>query len=252
MFDKMLSKIGIGAAKVDTVLHTSEVMRGEMVTGEIHLTGGKTAQEINKIYLELQTNYLHEHDEGVSTYTHTLHRVDIAEKFVLNAGEEVIYDFELEIPLSAPISFGHTHSWIKTGLDVSFAFDPKDHDNVVITPDPATAMVLDAAENLGFQHTHHSGRCLGMHTPYGVPFVQEFELRGTGPIGRLVEELELLIVADAHEAHVQMEIDKRNHGVMGWIADEMDLDETKVRYRVPHNGHFSASELEQMIRNSVH
>lgn len=252
MFDKMLSKIGIGAAKVDTVLNDSEVMRGEMISGEIRLVGGKTAQEINKIYIELQTNYLKEHDEGTSTYTHTLHRVDIAEKFTLNAGEEVIYDFEMDVPLLAPVTFGHTHSWVKTGLDVSFAFDPKDHDPVVILPDPATGMVLDAAEQLGFQHTHHSGRCLAMHTHYGVPYMQEFEMKGAGPLGRKIEELDLLIVADEHEAHVQIEVDKRNHGLMGWIADEMDLDETKVRFRVPHDSQLDAAQLEQILLNAVH
>lgn len=252
MFDKMLSKIGIGAAKVDTILHESEVMRGEMLTGEIRMVGGKTAQHINKLYLELQTNYLVEHEEGHSHSTCILHRLEIDDNFSLGAGEEIVYDFELQIPLEAPISFGHAHTWLRTGLDVSWAFDPKDHDKVHILPDPATEMVLVAAEQLGFQHTHHSGQCLAMHTPYGVPFVQEFEMRGTGPLGRQIEELDLLIFADEHQAQVQIELDKRNHGLMGWLADEMDLDERRLRFSLPHDAEFGPHELENILSQALH
>lgn len=252
MFDKMLSKIGIGAAKVDTVLHNAEVMRGEVLTGEVRLQGGKTSQVINRIYVELQTNFIQEHDEGSSSHVFSLHLLEIADRFTLEANEEVIYDFELQVPLDSPLSFGHTHSWLKTGLDVSFAFDPKDHDPVVILPDPASQMVLAAAEDLGFQHTHHSGRCLALHSWGEVPFVQVFEYRGTGAIGRQFEELEIMAQADEHQSHFQIEVDRRNHGLMGWIRDGMDLDETRLRFSVPHDAHFGVHEFEQVLSRARH
>ena len=251
MFDKMLSKIGIGAAKVDTVLHQVEVMRGDLLTGEIHLRGGKTETKINKLYLELQSNYIIEHDEGSHTQTITLHRLDIEDNIVLAPNEEAIFDFELQVPLESPISFGHTHSWLKTGLDVSFAFDPKDTDAVVILPDPGSQMVLAAAEDLGFHHSHHSGRCLAMHTPYGVPFVQEFELKGSGQLGRVIEELDIVLVANEDLVQVQLELDRRNHGFGGWFADSMDLDETRLRFRVHHDAEFGPHELEGILQQAL-
>lgn len=253
MFDKILSKVGIGATKVDTILHESEVMRGDVITGEIRMTGGKTAQTINKLYLELQTQYTVEHDEGVSIQVMTLHRLDIDDHFTLEANEEAVYDFELQIPFEAPVSFGHTHSWLKTGLDVSWAFDPKDHDPVHILPDPATERVLVAAEQLGFHHTGHSGQCLAMHNPYHVPFVQNFDMKGshTG-MGRHIEELDFMIFADEHEAHIQIELDKRNHGLSGWLADEMDLDERHMRFNLGHDVEFTAADLESVLRAGMH
>ncbi|MGV3524908.1 MAG: sporulation protein [Candidatus Sericytochromatia bacterium] len=252
MFDKFLSKVGIGSAKVDTVLHQNQVVRGEFIQGEIRMTGGKSDQEINKVYLELQTRFIEEHDEGSSIHTYTLHRLDIADRFVLAAHEEVIYDFELEVPFVTPVSFGPAETWIRTGLDVSWAFDPKDHDVIVVQPDAATEQVMLAAEQLGFEHTHHSGRSLAMYTHHGVPFVQEFEMRGRGQIGHLIEELEILVQADAQQAHFQLEADRRNRGPLGWMSDAMDMDEHHLRFSLPQSARFGPAELENILRRVVH
>ncbi|HEY9844023.1 MAG TPA: sporulation protein [Candidatus Obscuribacterales bacterium] len=251
MFDKMLSKIGIGAAKVDTVLHEAEVMRGEVLTGEVRMVGGKSAQKINQVYLDLQTQYVEEGSNGFTTHTHTLHRLEIADAFTLDAGEEVVYDFELQIPLETPISFGSSQSWVQTGLDVSWAFDPKDHDPIQVLPDPASDMVLGAAEELGFIHSDLSGRCLAMETPFDSPFVQVFEMKSTGPIAQHVEYLNILIAADDEQAHVQLDIDRRHGGMLGWVADGMGRDVALLDFSVPHDAEFGTAELEDILRQAV-
>lgn len=251
MFDKMLSKIGIGAAKVDTLLHESEIMRGEVLTGEVKMLGGKIAQEVNQVYIELQTHYVEETPDGLTTHTHTLHRLEIADKFTLGANEEVIYDFELQIPFETPISFGNTRSWIRTGLDVAWAFDPSDSDPIQILPDPASDQVMAAVEDLGFAHSDLSGRCLAMQSPWDVPFVQIFEMMATGPISQHIEFLNVMLAADEDQAHVQLDIDKRHRGYLGWVADGMGRDMTLLNFTVPQDAEFGPADLEEILLNAI-
>ena len=55
MLNKMLSSIGIGAAKVDTQLYQTSYTVGEELAGKIVIKGGKTEQQIDRLYLSLST-----------------------------------------------------------------------------------------------------------------------------------------------------------------------------------------------------
>jgi sporulation-control protein len=253
MFDKILSKVGIGNAKVNTLLHQSEVMRGELVTGEVHLTGGKVAQEVRQLYLDLFTSFEYERDGRKSTQTFQLYRLHLSDAFTLDAGEEAIFDFELEIPVTAPVSIHRPSLHLVTGLDVAFAFDPKDRDPITVLPDPATAQILVAAEQIGFGHSHESGRCIEFANGSGVPYVQEFVFKPQqGSFVQRVEELEMLVISDGDIAQVILEIDRRNRGVGGWIADAMDMDERSVHLEIAHDHPFSPQDLAQIIEENLY
>jgi len=47
MFDKVMAAVGIGNAQVDTRLASGVIRSGESLEGEIHILGGKVAQEIS-------------------------------------------------------------------------------------------------------------------------------------------------------------------------------------------------------------
>lgn len=248
MFDKFLSKVGLGAAKVDTVLHQQSVIRGEHLQGEIRMTGGKVAQHVKRVYLELYTHYTYQNEEGYPvTSTCVLHAMDIDEEFSLLANEEVVYDFELEIPFETPLSFGKTKVQLKTGLDVDWAFDPKDLDQVEVLPDPATENILAAAEALGFEHSEESGACFEMDNPAGIPFVQNFALLGGQGIGREIEALDLLILASEAEAQVQAEIQKRSQG----FGNRGAADEVQLNFSLAHDADFGAETLASILRQAL-
>jgi sporulation-control protein len=256
MFDKFLSKVGIGAAKVDTVLTNPEVMRGEYLTGEIRMTGGKSAQKINQVYLELYTHYnsLSESSYGdvhESRSSFVLHRLNIAEAFTLEAGEEAVWDFEIEVPLYTPITMEAENVWLKTGLDVSWAWDPKDNDAVCVIADPASEQILAAAESLGFEHIDLSGQCHEMPNPYGAPFIQEFVFEGRGPLAKRVEFLNMLLAADEDQAEVLMVVDQRNRGIGGWMADAMGHDKHELKFELGHDQAFSPEDLEGIILEAL-
>ena len=54
-FKKLLASVGIGQAKVDTILFDEVVEPGGILTGEIQIQGGQVDQEIDKIDLCLRT-----------------------------------------------------------------------------------------------------------------------------------------------------------------------------------------------------
>ena len=62
-FNKVLGAVGIGAAKIDTLLTNTEVEPGGEVSGIVRITGGKTEQNIKKIDLDLVCNYTVEIEE---------------------------------------------------------------------------------------------------------------------------------------------------------------------------------------------
>lgn len=253
MFKKLLSSIGIGAAKVDTVLHVQEVMRGESVTGEIRINGGKIAQPINKIYLELTSDYYYEREDSNGNISESLtnfvlEALDIEEAFTIEAGEETIFDFELAIPLSTPVSFNRQKTWVKTGLDVANAIDPGDSDPLTILPDPATDKILGAAEALGLRHLGHSGTCHEYPNPFGVPFVQEFCFRPQGgPLVGRVDEINMLIAADSEVAQIIMGIDQRK----GFFAEVMNNDRQDAHIEVGHDDAFGPEDLLAIIEDNL-
>jgi sporulation-control protein spo0M len=64
---KILGSIGIGGAKGDTRLGADSFFPGDIVSGEVHITGGGDAQELTRIYLSIVTTY--KHDDSTHEYT---------------------------------------------------------------------------------------------------------------------------------------------------------------------------------------
>ena len=238
---KALSKVGIGAAKVDAVLDNSSVAPGEPLTGVINITGGKVEQEINKLDLDVYCNYFVEleNDEGeteISERTCCINSWDINEAFTIGAGEEKQLTFELILSPEAPISVGRSATWLKTNLDIDFALDKSDKDYINVVPNELQQAVLEAIESLGF--SLDEAECEGYDSARGsLPFVQEFEFkpRGGDFRGRL-EELEMVMFShSSDEITLALEIDRKARGISGFFAKAFGMDETKTKVVVNHD-----------------
>lgn len=113
MFKKALAKLGIGSASVDTRLERSTYRQGERVRGQIHIQGGKAAQEIDEIYLYLVVQYYHEGTEAECV----VDEFRLTERFVVAPHETQVIPFEFTLPLDTPVSTGGSPVYLKTGLD---------------------------------------------------------------------------------------------------------------------------------------
>jgi sporulation-control protein len=222
---RILSSLGIGAAEVDLVLPKTKVRQGESLDGTIEVVGGDEKQDIEEIYFALQTRYV---DEDGDRTVGTVLENKLTESFTISPGEERTMDGTLSIPHRTPISKGNTEVWIRTGLDISVAVDPKDKDLLMVEPSEQIQALLDAFEELGFvlRETENMADPAGRYAP-GEAFIQEFEfVPSAGPFADDLDEVEAIPRPSADGVNVFLEIDHDAN----FLSEITDTDEEKTQF----------------------
>ncbi len=239
-FTKALSKVGIGAAKVDAVLDNESVQPGELITGVIKITGGKVEQKINKIDLDVYCNYFveEEYERDDETHTRVVERTcrinswDLNESFMIQPEEYREIPFEVELSQQAPLSIGKSETWLNTNLDIDFALDKDDKDYIHVVPNEMQAATLGAIEQLGFDMVEAESEGCNSHRGE-LPFIQEFEFKARrGDFRGKLDELELVMMLHGDELTLFLEIDRKARGIGGLFAEMFDMDESNVRVTV--------------------
>ena len=235
-FTKVLSKVGIGSAKIDAVLDSEVLVPGEEVSGVLNIEGGKTDQEINKIDLDVYSNYFieEEYEEDEETYTRmveqstVINSVKVNESFTIQAGEAKQIPFSFTLSPYAPLSYGKSNTWLRTNLDIDSALDKSDKDYVQIAPTAIQQALLDAIDNLGFRLDEaESEGTEGGISP--LEFVQEFEFKPiSGDFYGKLDELEMIMVPNGEGLNVYLEIDRKARGIKGLFSEMLGTDESKV------------------------
>jgi len=161
---RLLSSLGIGAATVDTVLPTTDLTPGESVEVSVELTGGDSPQEVDALYFALLAR--------VAGEDHVLDQFRLTDPISLDAEETLTRTTEVAIPSWTPVTRGSTRVWLQTGLDIAWAVDPTDEDDVDVHPGPYLRSLFAAIDDLGFDHHETEAR-----TPTWLedrPFAQAF------------------------------------------------------------------------------
>lgn len=255
MFKKLLASVGIGGAQVDARLAQDSLIPGEMVSGEVHLTGGDVAQEIDEIYMYLVTHYERKVNDKTVKEECTLVKYRLTERVTLQPKESKVVPFAFPLPYETPLTMGRQPVYLRTGLDIKNAIDPGDSDFLEVLPHPLMAKVLDAIQLIGFklykvdcEYNRHLGRA--------YPFIQEFEFRPTGPYRSRTEEMEVVFALHDGELEVFLELDKRARGFMGALSEAFNLDERYVRFRLYEADLHKptgaiADSIEELIRQQI-
>jgi sporulation-control protein len=236
----MLSRIGIGAATVDTKL-PSTVTAGESVEATVEVVGGNSEQEIDGVYFALETRYDTDEGHGIAV----IDRHQLSEGFTIAPDEERSFDVTLQIPRETPITMGRTEVWVETGLDVDWALDPDDTDYLTVEPTERMQAVLDALSSLGFDlRTARPEATPGGVFSTGAPFVQEFEfVPRDGSYRGDFDELEVIFEPTENALDIRLEVDQRG-GMLSELSG-MDLDERFEQLSVTTT---DAGEVEDQIR----
>lgn len=255
-FNKMLASVGIGAARIDTRLDKNSYQQGEEVTGTVLIKGGNVEQAVDRIYIKVMTEYIKEQDDKRMRHSYTLDKFVVSERLVVKPGQELDIPFSFNLPLDTPLSFSGQPVWLKTGLDIENAMDPKDEDYIEVTPHPDFAVVLDAVRQLGFRFK--SASCeyhprLGK----GLPFIQEIEFYPGGEFSRSLTELELVLYHESDGVSVLVEVDRRGSGLSGWLERSFDMDErhswlSMDNDQLRRGPSYAAGLLEDIIRRQIH
>jgi sporulation-control protein len=233
VFNKVLASIGIGSAKVDTKLKKSQYMLGEEVSGVIEIQGGSVQQQIDELFLTLHTNYKVERDDHTYEKTATINHYLIHESFTILPNEKKEVPFRFQLPFETPLTVGRTKVWIKTGMDIKNALDPKDEDYIQVVANPLVQNVLTAIGELGFQLREVECEETPFHFHTQSTYLQEFEyvpVRGAYR-GKLKEVEFVFFVKNNDELELLIEIDRRARG-LGLLFGDI---EKKVRLYLTSN-----------------
>jgi len=230
MFKKILSQIGIGAATVDTRLNAEHCEPGGALEGVVHIKGGSVDQEIERIYLYLNTQYKQESGDREAYVSYTLDRFSLNETtFTIPAGGEREIPFKLHVPFNTPLSVSHSNSWIQTGLHISSAVAPKDPDAVNVRANDRQDVILGAMDALGFSLKKADTEHLPGRYRKDLPIAQELEYSARGThLAHKLDEIEVVMLQDDHGIDVLFQIDRRAHNLGSLFSEMAGMDETKT------------------------
>ncbi|NLS38869.1 sporulation protein [Bacillus subtilis] len=250
-FKKLAASAGIGAAKVDTILEKDAYFPGEEVRGTVHVKGGKIAQDIRYIDLQLNTRYVIVKDDEEHRKYATIHSFRVTGSFAIQPGEEHQFPFAFTLPLDTPITVGKVEVAVVTDLDIQGGIDKSDHDRIFVEAHPWIENVLGAIENLGFRLNEADCE----QAPYfqrRLPFVQEFEFVPTsGYYRQMLDELELIFLLDEDGLEIIFEVDRRARGLRGWLEEMYNDGEQLVRVRFNQSELEDAEELEEVLEEII-
>lgn len=237
LFNKVFASIGIGSATVDTRFEKDSFMPGEEVRGVVHVKGGNVEQQIEDIYLSLNTTYLKESDDRKHTMKATIERFNLSKAFVILPNEMKEIPFTFCIPLDTPVSIGRTKIWMETGVDIKSAVDPSDKDYIKVIPNPLMEAVLNTVPELGFRLREADCEEVPYHKRRRMPFVQEFEFVPiSGPYRGRLDELEVVLFPlSGEELEIVLQVDRKARGLGGFLAEALEMDETNVKILVNRN-----------------
>lgn len=226
MLKKFLASIGFGAAKVNLQLDQDVMTMGQPITGTILVVGGETEQvtEGLKVSLHLSSRYTRgDHQHHVHEKVVTIPITN--EKLILGPGARYEYPFHFVCPESLPVSSVCTRYYFQTDLDIDQAVDAKDHDHIEVLPSGMLKNFLDGFYALGFQHyaEGYTGR---------RDATQIIQFRPTTWLRGQYDEIVFSYATELTGTQITgwFELDKKTRGLMGALADELDLDEKKGRY----------------------
>lgn len=255
-FKRMLSSIGIGAAKVDTVLEEDEFVPGETIDAVVKITGGSTEQEISGLYFSIHSSYQGlievevepdeeegfmeeepETEEEEVTRTALLGEFKVADAFTIGPDEEREIPLSFELPLHTPLTLGKTKVWIRTGLDIQRGKDAGDRDYIKVVPGELMQALFDALNQMGFELMSADCEEVGKHGADSLPFVQEFEFKAfSGPFHGRLDELEIVCFPDGEDClEVFMDVDRKVRNLGSLIAELLDADETRIKFDFCHD-----------------
>ncbi|WP_138754901.1 sporulation protein [Paenibacillus sinopodophylli] len=233
MFNRFLASIGIGSAKIDTLLEKPRYSPGEEVRGIVKIQGGNVEQRIETIQLSVMTQYIRESNDNKIKQNGEVGRYHVSAPFTLKPNEQREVSFSFQLPHQTPLTIGHVPVWVKTELDVRGGVDPGDNDRIEVSPTAPMNTVLEALNLLGFHlrkaECEYSSKLGGK-----MPFIQELEFVPTTQFRGQLDELEVMFYPSDHELELVLQIDRRARGLSSFFAEAMNMDETFVRTRFTH------------------
>jgi sporulation-control protein len=208
----MLRAFGMGGPSVETELTNANCRPGGYLEGQIQVTGGDHAVDVEYVAIGLITRVEVEAGDSDQEFQ----RQRLTGSFRLDPGASYDVGFHFDVPWETPITevYGqHLHGMtmgLTTELEVARAVDKSDLDAIAVHPLPAQEQILDALLRLGFRFSRadvERGRVFGVDQR--LPFYQEIEFYPPSAYAAGINQLELTFIAAPERLQVVLEVDKR-------------------------------------------
>ncbi|MFD2166165.1 sporulation protein [Thalassotalea euphylliae] len=219
MLKKILASVGIGKAKVDTILLSDHLTAGESFDVEVVIKGGDVEQELNGIELAVMAQAKAEAEVGDDEVTYNksivLQHWNQALDLTIQPGEVITRQFTLQLHPEVPATqlFGQQISkvWLQTGLDIKMGIDGSDKDSLYISPSATQLAVLDAVSQSGyrlFKVDIEAGKVRGSGFQSQLNCYQEYEFKPESRSFFGAKEIEVTFVDNGQETGVLIEVDR--------------------------------------------
>jgi len=235
MLKKILASVGIGAAKVDTILETDDLQPGQLFNAQIVITSGNVSQEISGLDLYLMTRLKVSGEESDYYINHVIDQWRITDIGTISPGETKTIPFEARLHPETPITEinamqNQSKVWLETGLSIDLALDPSDKDPLHVYPNEAIKVCMQAMEELGFRLVKadvEKGylQASNFQSTTGAYQELEYKLASKSVFG--IQEIELSFVAEAHKTHVLIEVDRAFRGD-GYVDLTIEHDQVSL------------------------
>lgn len=218
MFEKFLAKAGVGGASIELEVLTKSLTPGSPFEVLVRVKGGKVAQEINTINLQLMTTSEFEDYNDNEILEDTAVQVwSIDFNHIIQPLEENETIYELLLHPEAPITAGlegvvnHTRVWIDTTLDIEDGLDASDRDYLNIYATVTQAAFLNTMIELGFSFHNIDVKLGNIEHPdldSDLNCYQSFEFKSLNQSGIGLTEIEVNFVSNEYVTGVILELDK--------------------------------------------
>jgi sporulation-control protein len=206
---RLLSRLGIGAAEVETHLETETVRPGTTVDLRVEVTGGSSRQDIDEIRFALATEVVDDGERSPVTIVET----SVTEAFTIAPDEERTFEGTVTVPYDTPMTtYGDTRVWIDTGLHIAWAVDPADRDEFTVVPDERIELLVEDLEELSLVLSEVDCRPPPQFGGLGGrPFVQVFTFDPRGaPFATEFAELEVMPILSERDLEIVFLIDRHS------------------------------------------
>ncbi|OEF26049.1 sporulation protein [Vibrio rumoiensis] len=240
-FKKTLASLGIGSARVDTILKQDVVYPGQSVAVDVHVYGGSTKQSIDNIHLKLCCRYRAErlNKDGREmagqkiAKTHVLAKWSLPETFDIEPQQDRVFPVVLDVPWNTPITLGDSKVWLETSLDIALAADPTDKDEITVRPDPLEDGIFSALEEAGLRIRQVECEAV---KGFELPFVQEFEFVPVhGDFHGRWRELEVVTYRTQDDLKIWFEVDRQKKGMGGMLSNLIGSNKLKRELVLLHD-----------------
>jgi sporulation-control protein len=188
----LLSRFGIGSATIDLIPDETTVQPGGSVEAHLELEGGSSDQTVDDIEVALVTRFQAQREDDSYPTQYVLWETEFKEGFTVEADVDRSLNVPpVEVPAFTPVTKGESEVWIQTGLDIEWAVDPSDEDQLDVQPGPRLQAVLDAMDQLDFGLRSVVNEEAEIRFA-SLPFVQRFTFRGGG--GPFAGELDEVVL----------------------------------------------------------